>query len=226
MWRSASVCSRRAVSAVCQLVFLVYLALCIRLSTSAAMLPLGTLSSRHRPALCGRIRAWLDIIGPSSSRRTSGALPKLARQRGAVFYIPRRAGGPVLPWSLLLSVALRWPWRRIGARQDGRCRHPRTARAGLRGLRDLRLLLALWITVIVGFFSLSGPAGSVCRSSGAAPLVGGLHLWTFGQRRRRHARSGLTLLAVSLSWLQQARRPRGCSAMPAAVSWRARCRRA
>ena len=194
------------------LVFLVYLGLCGRLATvRRLMLPLGTLIVAvivlPYYAVLYSEHGWTYISSfiftENIGRFAEGAG---APNRGAFFYIPVVLADLYFPWSLLLPVALALvPWKRIGARWGWRV--PVTGRTAPAPVSEVignvRLLLALWILVIVGFYSLSRGQQDLYVLpfvAGAAPLVGGLlHMWTTRAASPPVMRvTGLAVLAVSL----------------------------
>jgi 4-amino-4-deoxy-L-arabinose transferase-like glycosyltransferase len=135
-----------------------------------------------------------------------------APDRGPLFYLPVVFADLYLPWSLLLPAALALvPWGGIG-----RGRPAETDSAAPPAFMGLaRLLLGLWISVIVGFFSLSNGQQDLYVLpfvvAGAALVGGLLDGWLAGAWGRRldraatgnvaFAAGAFVLIGVAGAWL-------------------------
>lgn len=192
-------------------VFVVYVVLCGRLSAiRRLMLPLGALivAAIVLPYyLALYVQHGWTFINSFIFTENIGRFAEGtgAPYRGVFFYVPVVLADLYFPWSVLLPAALALaPWRRIteikGWRLWRSVSRQSDSDSPLDG--DLRLLLALWVLVIVGFFSLSRAQQDLYILpfvAGAAPLVGGvLHLWTSDAASPGVARAvRVSLLAVS-----------------------------
>lgn len=99
-----------------------------------------------------------------------------APDRGPLFYLPVVFTDLFFPWSLVLPVAFALvPWRRLAAWPGWRGLFAGDVAAAV-APADLRLLLGLWITLIVAFYSASNAQQDLYVLpfiAAAAALVGG-----------------------------------------------------